>query len=172
MCWSVWIIKFRKVRRRIFMVSQLVRIVYCIDYYRFPCKFGCETLERINMNELQTFNFNNQPVRTVQLNNQPYWVLKDVCAVLGISNSRMTAERLEDDEVSQTDITRSMTFKSPILRAFLYIWHLFGTLSAYFQLFRLGICQYPLTSAYMSVVFALWMRDLVAWILPQYLRHC
>ena len=86
------------------MVSQLVRIVYCIDYYRFPCKFGCETLERINMNELQTFNFNNQPVRTVQLNNQPYWVLKDVCAVLGISNSRMTAERLEDDEVSQTDI--------------------------------------------------------------------
>lgn len=56
------------------------------------------------MNELQTFNFNNQPVRTVQLNNQPYWVLKDVCAVLGISNSRMTAERLEDDEVSQTDI--------------------------------------------------------------------
>lgn len=56
------------------------------------------------MNELQTFSFNNQPVRTVQLNNQPYWVLKDVCAVLGISNSRMTAERLEDDEVSQTDI--------------------------------------------------------------------
>lgn len=56
------------------------------------------------MNYLQTFSFNNQPVRTVQLNNQPYWVLKDVCAVLGISNSRMTAERLEDDEVSQTDI--------------------------------------------------------------------
>ena len=60
------------------------------------------------MNKLQTFNFNNQPVRTVQLNNQPYWVLKDVCAVLGISNSRMTAERLEDDEVSQTDIIDSL----------------------------------------------------------------
>ena len=50
------------------------------------------------MNELQTFSFNNQP----------YWVLKDVCAVLGISNSRMTAERLEDDEVSQTDIIDSL----------------------------------------------------------------
>ena len=60
------------------------------------------------MNELQTFSFNNQPVRTVQVNNQPYWVLKDVCAVLGISNSRMTAERLEDDEVSQTDIIDSL----------------------------------------------------------------
>ena len=62
------------------------------------------TIEGGQMNYLQTFSFNNQPVRTVQLNNQPYWVLKDVCAVLGISNSRMTAERLEDDEVSQTDI--------------------------------------------------------------------
>lgn len=60
------------------------------------------------MNNLQIFSFNNQPVRTVQLNNQPYWVLKDVCAVLGISNSRMTAERLEDDEVSQTDIIDSL----------------------------------------------------------------
>ena len=60
------------------------------------------------MNNLQTFNFQNLPVRTVQLNNQPYWVLKDVCAVLGISNSRMTAERLEDDEVSQTDIIDSL----------------------------------------------------------------
>ena len=60
------------------------------------------------MNKLQTFNFNNQAVRTVQLNNQHYWVLKDVCAVLGISNSRMTAERLEDDEVSQTDIIDSL----------------------------------------------------------------
>nr|DAM76168.1 MAG TPA: hypothetical protein [Caudoviricetes sp.] len=29
-------------------------------------------------------------------------------------------------------ITRSMTFKSPILRAFLYMWHLFGTLYACF----------------------------------------
>lgn len=62
------------------------------------------TKEGGQMNYLQTFSFNNQPVRTVQLNDQPYWVLKDVCAVLGISNSRMTAERLEDDEVSQTDI--------------------------------------------------------------------
>lgn len=58
--------------------------------------------------ELQIFNFNDQQVRTVQLNNQPYWVLKDVCSVLGISNSRMVSERLEEDEVSQTDIIDSM----------------------------------------------------------------
>ena len=50
------------------------------------------------MNNLQTFSFNNQPVRTVQLNNQHYWVLKDVCDVLELSNPTVVANRLEDDE--------------------------------------------------------------------------
>nr|DAS65678.1 MAG TPA: repressor domain protein [Bacteriophage sp.] len=56
------------------------------------------------MNELQTFNFNNQPVRTVQLNNQPYWVLKDVCDVLELSNPTVVANRLEDDEVTKFNL--------------------------------------------------------------------
>lgn len=56
------------------------------------------------MNNLQTFNFNNQTVRTVQLNNQPYWVLKDVCDVLELTTPSRVAERLEEDEVSQTHI--------------------------------------------------------------------
>ncbi|MCI5722399.1 MAG: phage antirepressor [Erysipelotrichaceae bacterium] len=56
------------------------------------------------MNNLQTFNFQNLPVRTVQLNNQPYWVLKDVCDVLGLTTPSRVAERLEGDEVSQTHI--------------------------------------------------------------------
>ena len=49
------------------------------------------------MNNLQVFNFRNKEVRVINLNNQPYWVLKDVCKVLGISNSKMTAKRLEED---------------------------------------------------------------------------
>lgn len=56
------------------------------------------------MNNLQTFSFNNQSVRTVQLNNQPYWVLKDVCDVLELTTPSRVAERLEEDEVSQTHI--------------------------------------------------------------------
>lgn len=56
------------------------------------------------MNELQTFSFNNQPVRTVQLNNQPYWVLKDVCDVLELSNPTVVANRLEDDEVTKFNL--------------------------------------------------------------------
>lgn len=58
------------------------------------------------MNNLQTFNFNNQPVRTVQLNNQPYWVLKDVCDALELSNPTVVANRLEDDERAKFNLGR------------------------------------------------------------------
>lgn len=58
------------------------------------------------MNNSQTFNFNNQPVRTVQLNNQPYWVLKDVCDVLELSNPTVVANRLEDDERAKFNLGR------------------------------------------------------------------
>lgn len=50
------------------------------------------------MNELQIFTYNGSEVRTVQKDGEPWWVLKDVCEVLGIGNSRMTYERLEEDE--------------------------------------------------------------------------
>ena len=58
------------------------------------------------MNNLQTFNFQNLPVRTVQLNNQPYWVLKDVCDVLELSNPTAVANRLEDDERAKFNLGR------------------------------------------------------------------
>lgn len=58
------------------------------------------------MNNLQTFNFQNLTVRTVQLNNQPYWVLKDVCDVLELSNPTVVANRLEDDERAKFNLGR------------------------------------------------------------------
>lgn len=56
------------------------------------------------MNELQIFTYQQSQVRTVQKDGEPWFVLKDVCDVLGIGNSRMVADRLETDEVNQTDI--------------------------------------------------------------------
>lgn len=46
------------------------------------------------MNELQTFRFNNDEVRTVLINDEPYFCLKDVCRVLGLSNPTMVSSRL------------------------------------------------------------------------------
>lgn len=57
------------------------------------------------MNELQVFRYQDNEVRTVEINGEPWFVLKDVCAVLGIGNSRMVFDRLDSDEkgVSQID---------------------------------------------------------------------
>lgn len=50
------------------------------------------------MNELQVFNYENNEVRTVQQDGEIWWVLKDVCDVLGIGKYRDTAARLDEDE--------------------------------------------------------------------------
>lgn len=60
------------------------------------------------MNDLTIFNYNDNEVRTIQKDGEPWFVLKDVCKVLGISNHKMTAQRLDEDEVSQTDLTDSL----------------------------------------------------------------
>ncbi|MFD1953766.1 BRO family protein [Paenibacillus thailandensis] len=49
----------------------------------------------------QIFNFNGAQVRTVEKGGLPWFVLKDVCDVLELSNPRMVKERLSDD-VSST----------------------------------------------------------------------
>ncbi len=45
-----------------------------------------------------TFNASNQQVRTVLLDGEPYFVAKDVCSILGISNHNDAVGRLDDDE--------------------------------------------------------------------------
>ena len=37
-------------------------------------------------------------VRVVQKDGQPWWVLRDVCKALGLTNSRVVADRLDEDE--------------------------------------------------------------------------
>lgn len=49
-------------------------------------------------NELQVFSYEGNEIRTVQHNEEPWWVLKDVCNVLELSNPSMIADRLDDDE--------------------------------------------------------------------------
>lgn len=45
-----------------------------------------------------TFNASNQQVRAVMLDGEPYFVAKDVCAILGISNHNDAVGRLDEDE--------------------------------------------------------------------------
>lgn len=52
----------------------------------------------------QIFYYKDCRVRTVQRDNEPWFVLKDVCDVLGISNPTMVANRLDEDEVAKFDL--------------------------------------------------------------------
>ena len=46
------------------------------------------------MNELRTWTFSGSEVRTVEVNGEPWWVLKDVCTVLEIKNHKEVPDRL------------------------------------------------------------------------------
>lgn len=54
-------------------------------------------------NEVQVFtNPEFGEVRTLTIDGMPWFVLKDVCEVLGIADHKVAARRLEGDEVCQT----------------------------------------------------------------------
>lgn len=46
----------------------------------------------------QVFNYKDHQVRTFIINGEPWWIAKDVCDILEISNSRDAISRLDDDE--------------------------------------------------------------------------
>ena len=65
-------------------------------------KFKGEIKEMTN--EIKVFNFKENQVRTVIKGEDPWFVVKDVCDVLDLSNSRMALERLDDDEKGVSSI--------------------------------------------------------------------
>ena len=50
------------------------------------------------MNQLQVFNYQEKEIRTVDKKGEIWWVLKDVCDILGLGSPHKIAERLEEDE--------------------------------------------------------------------------
>ena len=55
-------------------------------------------------NNIQVFNYNSNEVRTVQQNGEPWFVLKDVCAILGIENHKDLPKRLDADEMGRFNL--------------------------------------------------------------------
>lgn len=58
------------------------------------------------MNQLQVFNFENSEVRTVIINDEPWFVAKDVTEILDLSNPTMAVNRLDDDERAKFNLGR------------------------------------------------------------------
>lgn len=56
--------------------------------------------------EIQTFSFNNAPLRTlIDENGDPWFVAKDVCDILGLENSRKATAELDSDEKNTVTIS-------------------------------------------------------------------
>ncbi len=62
------------------------------------------------MNDLTIWSYNNSEVRTLTLNNEPWWVLKDVCGILemGANRAGEVVKRLEKDEYDSIGLTDSL----------------------------------------------------------------
>ncbi|WP_181454749.1 BRO family protein [Paenibacillus dendritiformis] len=58
------------------------------------------------MNQLQVFNFVGNEIRVVTKDGQPWWVAKDVCDVLDLSNPSMALKALDEDERAKLNLGR------------------------------------------------------------------
>lgn len=50
------------------------------------------------MKDLQIFNFRHSEVRIVMIEKEPWWVLVDLCKILGLDNPTMSLKALRDKE--------------------------------------------------------------------------
>lgn len=55
---------------------------------------------------LSVFSFESKNVRVVLINNEPWFVAKDVCEVLEIQNTTQALSRLDNDERTMFNIGR------------------------------------------------------------------
>ncbi|MFF3923139.1 phage antirepressor KilAC domain-containing protein [Paenibacillus lactis] len=58
------------------------------------------------MKQIQPFFYGNQEVRTVLIDDQPWFVAKDVCEVLGLTNPSMALQILDGDERAKFNLGR------------------------------------------------------------------
>lgn len=69
--------------------------------------------------ELKTWTFDGFEVRTIDVNGEPWWVLKDVCTILEIKNHKEVPDRLEPDEVGRFDVPHPQNPAKPLEMVFI-----------------------------------------------------
>lgn len=69
----------------------------------------------MKMMEIQTFNFENQQVRTIEIENEPYFVGKDVATILGYSNPQKAVRDHVDEEDKTLNETFTVNGTQPVL---------------------------------------------------------
>jgi prophage antirepressor-like protein len=64
---------------------------------------------------MKALTFENWSVRVVTIDGETWWVLADVCQALELTNTTRTAERLDADELSNTQVVDSAGRKQEVL---------------------------------------------------------
>lgn len=60
------------------------------------------------MSHLKEFDYKGKKIRVVLKNGEPWWVLADICKVLGLKNPTRIARTLDDNERSKLNLERKM----------------------------------------------------------------
>lgn len=66
------------------------------------------------MNEIKVFNFQENEVRIVDVDGEPWFIAKDVAEILGYSETAMMTRRLDDDESISAKLA-GMNMKSTLI---------------------------------------------------------
>ena len=64
------------------------------------------------MTNLLCFDFDEQPVRVITIDDAPWWVAADICGILGIENATNAVRRLDADQVTLYQIKGASNGKS------------------------------------------------------------
>lgn len=68
-------------------------------------KFSEEPILNINSDDISVIRFEGVEVRIVKINNEPWFVAKDVCDALELTNSRVALLTLDEDEKNTVSLT-------------------------------------------------------------------
>lgn len=58
--------------------------------------------------QVSTFNFDNHAIRTITINNEPWFVAVDICRALNLSSPSMAIANLDDDEKYTLSLTEGI----------------------------------------------------------------
>ena len=61
-----------------------------------------------NQSQLSTFNFESKSIRTLAINNEPWFVAVDICRALNLSSPSMAIANLDDDEKYTLSLTEGI----------------------------------------------------------------
>ena len=65
------------------------------------------------MNEIQLFNYEEKAVRTVTIDSEPWWVAKDICDILELTNITESLKRIDEEDLTSVKLNSGGQDREP-----------------------------------------------------------